>query len=294
MVMLNILLKDNNVFKYAKRFEIDIVSMKEFKLEKCMYDFYEFLINNNINNFLDEFDIENNLINNNEITEKYLKVIKKILIINPMERVNSVEKIYSELFNEELHTNPIEYLIDDYIITNSIWKRKFRMFRKKFYPLLNRYCSSDDVEFNNTPLKYLDYSIPLILNILDRYIIKSINENDSYIIELINYYPYCIDNPKDIKIYKIKIMIKSAVIIGSSLILRKSPIEKFLAFESYNESFKNNIFCSIKDILYELNFDVYRPIDYLNINFLNKEELFKKIKDIIDYEIDKLYDIYKC
>ncbi len=233
----------------------------------------EYLINKQIKkhkqiNFLNY--IKKNNINQTDILLKLSK-IEKLLYTNPEERVENIKTLYSELFNEELkEIKKINFRKIQ--LNNNSYRRIFNNYRKIVYPKLVNFIKKN----------HYMYGLEMMIDILDRYYCKKLNQSDSEIINLMCYKKeYTNENV---------LLISSALLISISIVYRKYwDIESFIKTLNkskfsdieFTQQDTAKIIIGIVKIFNVLSFDIINvKIDYKS----NDEEIENKINKIIQLD----------
>ena len=206
------------------------------------------------------------------------RIVEKMLVINPDNRTESVEKVYEEIFNKKFEYNfKKEYTYEYPFLKND----KFLTFRNNLYNSIILTC----LKIHNMLV------IPFLIDLLDRFFNELLKNN--------------------IDIYGFDFGILESIILASICL---SSI--FITFDNIsinlllkNSNFKNtNIFEIQKyiiNIIITLNYDIYRPFDifgnsidakiiYNNNNNNNNNE-FSQVSQASEMQsIPIINNDYKC
>jgi serine/threonine protein kinase len=248
---------------------------KEEDIEKCILTYYKSIINIEIEKKLLN-KLENNKINydinNDEYKEliRLSKIVEKMLIINPNNRIDSIEKIYEEIFNKKFEYNfKKEYNYEYPLLKNE----KFLNFRNNFYYSVIIICLKVSIVI----------IIPFLIDLLDRFFNELLANN--------------------IDIYTFDISILESITLSSICLS-----SLYITFENINmdELIENSNFINTniaeiqKYIIYiiiTLNYDIYRPFNIfgnkidLKSNEYNCKENFT-INDT-DFKCDSYHKLLK-
>ncbi len=211
---------------------------------------------------------KNNIIQEDKL--KKLNQIERMLYINPDERIGDISSIYQELFNESLG-NIKKNEPRKGILTNFKKRRIFNNYRKIVYPRLVEF-----VKKNN----YMG-GLEMTIDIMDRYLCKKINQDDSKIINMVV--------NKKINTNSNVLLISSALFISISIIYRKcwdlksfiQTLNKFKFSQiEFTKSDINIIIVNFIKILNTLGFDIINvKIDYQ----LDNEQIENKVNKLIEF-----------
>ena len=232
--------------------------------------------------------IKNEIKKNNYISDDYKlnklsKIIYEMLTIDVDKRIGNLSDIYFNIFNESITTPFNTHTCFNYNIENNVNNIGYKLFRQNNFKII-----VDILNF----FKH-SYAIPLAINIIDKYFITQINNNQ---IEVIN---NIISENDDYKEYNILLYL--AVIIISIIIIYQNDIDnlKFISIINNSNLLKFNlttgkltlIFYNISNICELLNYDIINNnLDFKNIKEpLSIDKLNIIIDDIIKFNIDKLY-----
>ena len=278
LVLAEVILGHNIMYKiYIKYRSLDI---KEEYIDKKMLNWYN-------NNKIDIFnEIENKGIiieENNEKIILLLNEINRMLEIDEKKRSDNLREIYEKITGEKIKKNyEREYNYDYKNITNDYYigelaeyKDIFFKIRKKCYKWLIELCKNND---------NID-SVPLALDIADRYFIKnlkkiceSLNIQSNVENKLINY------NIFD-KMLICFLMLSQCFVYGQVIYYEKI-VNLFFIETDETEDVIKHINEIIARILEQLDFDIYRPFYDKNINekkdIERKEDLYKILINFVE------------
>jgi serine/threonine protein kinase len=212
------------------------------------------------------------------------KIVEKMLVINPDNRIESIEKIYQEIFNEQFEFNfKKEYKYEYPFLKNN----KFLEFRNNFYPSVIITC----LKIHNMLV------IPFLLDLLDRYFNELLKNN----IDIYNYGFSILET----------IIISSICISSIFITFENLYLNVLLKKSNFINTNVHEIQKFIINIITTLNYDIFRPFNIFgNIskitcskNNLMESEAYERIttkinKDIPDFwsETHTKFEInnYKC
>ncbi len=205
VVFMELILKDNPIHKLYNRLMIftkeECIVLKNIEIEigiknilkkKSGYDIFQHLDKEYL------AQIESNL-----QIKKIIHIVNNMLRTNPHERYSSLYEIYHLMFDETM-VLPVkkEEIIE--ILKSEIYLEIFNNFRKQFYPKIYDFLIENK----------LIYSILSTINIIDRFIIILLNNDNQEIIEMLSDYEQNYD--------KIILMLCGAITIGISVIYSDS------------------------------------------------------------------------
>lgn len=219
-----------NEFKQTSNFEelIEIKISNEYK--KVEYLDIEKLIKNKIKSENIDKELGDKLIS-------YAQVIKRMLVINPDYRIESISEVYEELLGETIETKQIVY---NYIYPN-INNDDFLDFRILYYKkIIELFCKITD---------RLEYTLPFLVDLLDRFFSKFnlIEKNES--------------------ISHTELELIGVSMIYLTLIWFEPDLFNFYEIDN-KIKFKYLTFGLLKDYILQtivfMDYDIFRP--YLNLN----------------------------
>lgn len=200
-----------------------------------------------------------------------INTIQKLLVINPKERMTSIEDLYLELYGENIDL-PINTKPRNIILNNVEFKTMFNNYRKTMYPKLIIFLTECDL---------LNCG-ELVINIIDRYLCHKLNKNDRLVVDLITQ----ISTHLDTNI----LLITSIMLIGVSVVYKRycktqDLFNKLNSFSFTTTKFTsgniNDLILNMIEVLNSLNYDV------INVDFnFDKDinEIKEKIEQIISFD----------
>ncbi len=238
-------------------------------IESQINDYYKSIPRFEINEFIPRhLRSENNT--------KLFRVIQKMLSINPYERYQNIGEIYRELFSEEIK-NPekTEYLDTiSYSLSIKHYKLMLNNYRRIYYPKI----------FDFLRATKFDHVIVMMCDLIDKYLVKSINTYDWNIINMIT----VPENHQETSAY----LMSSIFIISVSLIYREQILLDNLINHLNTHNWTNNwdgskiysIFGWIRNVMNILNFNLIDDrYDLLKIN--NIERTIEEFNKVLEVEI---------
>ena len=211
-------------------------------IEYGLLNYYSFSKSIDVQSLFNEiFNKEIYLYNENDYNEikRIITIIEKMLIIKPKDRIDSIEKIYEEIFEEKYNFNYIKKYTYEY---EFIKNNKFYKFRNKLYSNILTNCK----KINNINI------VPFIFDLLDRiFNLYLEHEVDIYTLT-------------ELQVESINI---SIIFIALIILYNISP--NFTEYVDILEIKYINFLIlqeTIIDLIKDINYDVYRPFYFFNID----------------------------
>lgn len=196
----------------------------------------------------------------NECLIKKIEIIEKMLMVEPNERISSLEEVYEKLFEDKFKYNFFSKFDYEYIkLDKENNLEPLYKIRKKYYFDIIDVC--DYFHFL--------YICPLVIDIMDRLLIKLVKKSNDEIHKLIE--------------VDIKIIISTITLIVAGIHNQKHPpySQILCAFNINNDIINIGIINdNLIDILHLLDFDLIRPFNI----FFCSHYLEKKICKCTDEE----------
>lgn len=256
LVFAEIVLGYNPILKLYQKFEKTGMSIKT--IEANLLNYYDSIKYINILELVEINSLINSHLDYNLLNK--IVAIEKMLVVDPNTRLSTLDEVYEKLFNEKINFN--YKLTFDYDYKKNYKEEYFKYFlqiRKNNYIKIIDACD----------ILNILYMVPLIIDIIDRLIIKLIDKINKKSIELND--------------FEIKIIFCAIILLVGGIYNQTQP--------SYNEilnlfSLKNdvsiiaNINRDLLDILEILDYDIYRPFNIYYCSYqINKYLCECKKKD---------------
>jgi len=267
IILYELMKKKNPIYEKLREIKKNIIQNKNLSNENIEKHIYEFIIND----FIKIIQNNNDTCGDDNFTQQIMnKLLTNLLVLEQDKRL-SLNDFFFQLFNENIKKFEEERFIFDYLFVNDDNLTKFINFRKYYYQLIKSILES-----NNELNLY-----PMMINLLDRFIISNINNIDSchnvshnydFLIKLINYDNY-VDNKDKLLNYYMDNMaiitcciykIVKIIIVKDYEYLNKIYDKYAILFSnSYNckniKKFKHLVMLNIVIMLNIINYDVLRP-----------------------------------
>jgi serine/threonine protein kinase len=235
MIFMEILIGYNPILNIYNKYKLNGYSDKQ--IEEYVISYITTIKNNELNDIIKL----NPTYYNTDITlTKITKVIDKMLEIDPNSRIETIDQVYWELFDE---VYPCNYKLEYEYNYKGVNIDKILKIRKEKYNIIMNACSKMDKI----------YILPLLIDVLDRFLIK--------IFELEMYKDYS----SAINELEIKLLSSSILFIISGFFNYKT-INMNDIIKNFNIVLDDSkiIFDNMNKIIRILDYDIYRPFNIYN------------------------------